>query len=171
MVFRYNKSVGHHSDESVGLFRHDKSVGQSQRGSQTGHPINLSIRLKTIQYVKTECKLNQFNMLYHVIHRIISSSLTTSITAMFTLKLLNLLNSYLSAQIYLNRFLQRHGSSSNVDVDFSRWCIARDQQLPEISCWHFSCDDQQRALRDSEATKFCEQEPDVGFVSVFLSGY
>ncbi|KZV34067.1 hypothetical protein F511_25162 [Dorcoceras hygrometricum] len=46
VVFRYNKSVGHHSEDSVGLFRHDKSVGQSQRGSQTGHQINLSIRLK-----------------------------------------------------------------------------------------------------------------------------
>ncbi|KZV19722.1 proline-rich family protein [Dorcoceras hygrometricum] len=48
------------------------------------------------------------------------------------------------------------GSSSNADVDFSRWC--------------FSCDGQQRALRDSEATTFCEQEPAVGFASVFLSG-
>ncbi|KZV47423.1 hypothetical protein F511_21011 [Dorcoceras hygrometricum] len=49
------------------------------------------------------------------------------------------------------------GSSSNADVDFSRWC--------------FSCDGQQRALRDSEATTFCEQEPAVGFSSVFLSGF
>ncbi|KZV28080.1 hypothetical protein F511_31928 [Dorcoceras hygrometricum] len=49
------------------------------------------------------------------------------------------------------------GSSSNVDVDFKRW--------------YFSCDGQQRALRDSEATTFCEQEPAVGFASVFLSGY
>ncbi|KZV51432.1 hypothetical protein F511_37666 [Dorcoceras hygrometricum] len=85
------------------------------------------------------------------------------------------------------------GSSSNADVDFKRW--------------YFSCDGQQRALRDSEATKFCEQElatafclalgdsavgvlariqllretscstmfceqePAVGFASVFLSGY
>ncbi|KZV31196.1 cyclic nucleotide-gated ion channel 1-like [Dorcoceras hygrometricum] len=75
--------------------------------------------------------------------------------------------------------VSRYGrrSSSNAGVDFSRWCIserpavARDQLLREISCWNFSCDDQQRALRDSEATTFCEQEPTVGFVSVFLSGY
>ncbi|KZV57451.1 mediator-associated protein 1-like [Dorcoceras hygrometricum] len=40
VVFRHDKSVGHHSDDSVGLFRHNKhdnSVGQSQRGSQSGH--------------------------------------------------------------------------------------------------------------------------------------
>ncbi|KZV51412.1 hypothetical protein F511_20576 [Dorcoceras hygrometricum] len=40
------------------------------------------------------------------------------------------------------------GSSSNADVDFRRW--------------YFSCDGQQRALRDSEATTFCEQEPAAG---------
>ncbi|KZV20580.1 Serine/threonine protein kinase [Dorcoceras hygrometricum] len=34
VVFRHNQSVGHHSDDSVGLFRHNSSVGQSQRGSQ-----------------------------------------------------------------------------------------------------------------------------------------
>ncbi|KZV52870.1 cyclic nucleotide-gated ion channel 1-like [Dorcoceras hygrometricum] len=39
--------------------------------------------------------------------------------------------------------------------------LAREQLLREISCWHFSCDDQQRALRDSEAATFCEQEPAV----------
>ncbi|KZV55004.1 hypothetical protein F511_32743 [Dorcoceras hygrometricum] len=49
------------------------------------------------------------------------------------------------------------GSSSNADVDFKYW--------------YFSCDGQQRALSDSEATMFCEQEPAVGFASVFLSGY
>ncbi|KZV31466.1 hypothetical protein F511_25285 [Dorcoceras hygrometricum] len=49
------------------------------------------------------------------------------------------------------------GSSNNADVDFKRW--------------YFSCDGKQRALRDSEATTFCEQEPAVGFASVFLSGY
>ncbi|KZV23646.1 protein ASPARTIC PROTEASE IN GUARD cell 1-like [Dorcoceras hygrometricum] len=48
------------------------------------------------------------------------------------------------------------GSSSNADVDFKRW--------------YFSCNGQQRALRDYEATKFYEQEPVVGFASVFLSG-
>ncbi|KZV42375.1 hypothetical protein F511_40604 [Dorcoceras hygrometricum] len=37
VVFRHDKLVGHHSDDSVGLFRHDSSVGQSQRGSQSGH--------------------------------------------------------------------------------------------------------------------------------------
>ncbi|KZV58019.1 hypothetical protein F511_39287 [Dorcoceras hygrometricum] len=68
------------------------------------------------------------------------------------------------------------GSNSNADVDFSRWCtsaypaVARDRLLRVISCWYFSCDDQQRALRDSEVTTFCEQEPAVGFVSVFCSG-
>ncbi|KZV19143.1 cyclic nucleotide-gated ion channel 1-like [Dorcoceras hygrometricum] len=68
-------------------------------------------------------------------------------------------------------------SSSSASLDFSRLCsrsyqaIVRDQLLRVISCWYFSCDDQQRALRDSEATMFCEQEPAVGFVSVFLSGY
>ncbi|KZV16900.1 hypothetical protein F511_35310 [Dorcoceras hygrometricum] len=56
---------------------------------------------------------------------------------------------------YFNRCILV-GSSSNADVDFSRWC--------------FSCDGQQRALRDSEATTFCEQEPAVGCVSVFRSG-
>ncbi|KZV25799.1 hypothetical protein F511_31697 [Dorcoceras hygrometricum] len=35
VVFRHDKSVGHHSDDSVGLFRNNKSVGQSQRGSQS----------------------------------------------------------------------------------------------------------------------------------------
>ncbi|KZV53719.1 hypothetical protein F511_26015 [Dorcoceras hygrometricum] len=35
----------------------------------------------------------------------------------------------------------------------------------------FSCDGQSRALRDPEATTFCEQEPSVGFASVFHSGY
>ncbi|KZV33706.1 proline dehydrogenase 2, mitochondrial [Dorcoceras hygrometricum] len=49
------------------------------------------------------------------------------------------------------------GSSSNVDVDFKHW--------------YFSCDGQQMALRDSEATTFCEQELNVGFGSVFLSRY
>ncbi|KZV52830.1 hypothetical protein F511_38012 [Dorcoceras hygrometricum] len=34
VVFRHNQSVDHHSDDSVGLFRHNSSVGQSQRGSQ-----------------------------------------------------------------------------------------------------------------------------------------
>ncbi|KZV49212.1 hypothetical protein F511_41635 [Dorcoceras hygrometricum] len=48
------------------------------------------------------------------------------------------------------------GSSSNADVDFK--------------LWYFSCDGQQRALRDSEAMTFCEHEPAVGFASVFLSG-
>ncbi|KZV53641.1 actin-related protein 5 [Dorcoceras hygrometricum] len=37
MVFRYDKSFGHHSDDSVGHFRHNKSVGQSQSGSQSGY--------------------------------------------------------------------------------------------------------------------------------------
>ncbi|KZV36553.1 hypothetical protein F511_44052 [Dorcoceras hygrometricum] len=37
VVFRHDKSVDHHSDDSVGLFRHEKSVGQPQRGSQSGH--------------------------------------------------------------------------------------------------------------------------------------
>ncbi|KZV28707.1 hypothetical protein F511_12575 [Dorcoceras hygrometricum] len=48
--------------------------------------------------------------------------------------------------------------------------LAHIQLLRVISCWYVSCDDQQRALRDSEATTFCEQEPAVGFVSVFRSG-
>ncbi|KZV23693.1 hypothetical protein F511_31296 [Dorcoceras hygrometricum] len=42
--------------------------------------------------------------------------------------------------------------------------LARIQLLRVISCWYVSCDDQQRALRDSKATKFCVQEPAVGFV-------
>ncbi|KZV30256.1 DEAD-box ATP-dependent RNA helicase 16 [Dorcoceras hygrometricum] len=63
------------------------------------------------------------------------------------------------------------GSSSNADVDFRRWyisaypAVARDQVLRVISCWYVSCDDQQRALRDFEATTFCVQEPAVGFTS------
>ncbi|KZV16939.1 hypothetical protein F511_18860 [Dorcoceras hygrometricum] len=44
---------------------------------------------------------------------------------------------------------------------FQSWCIS---EYPAVAS------DQQRALRDSEATTFCEQEPAVGFVSVFLSG-
>ncbi|KZV48674.1 Replication protein A 70 kDa, Meiotic and somatic DNA repair [Dorcoceras hygrometricum] len=33
----------HHSNDSIGLFRHNTSVGQSQRGSKSGHQsINLS---------------------------------------------------------------------------------------------------------------------------------
>ncbi|KZV19838.1 hypothetical protein F511_34446 [Dorcoceras hygrometricum] len=40
VVFRHDMSVGHHSDDSVGIFRHNKSVGQSQRGSQSGHQSN-----------------------------------------------------------------------------------------------------------------------------------
>ncbi|KZV17137.1 hypothetical protein F511_25740 [Dorcoceras hygrometricum] len=48
--------------------------------------------------------------------------------------------------------------------------LACIQLLRVISCWYFSCDDQQRDLRNSEATTFCEQEPVVGFVSVFCSG-
>ncbi|KZV15912.1 EGF domain-specific O-linked N-acetylglucosamine transferase-like [Dorcoceras hygrometricum] len=35
VVFRHNQTVGHHSDDSVGLFRHDTFVGQSQRGSKS----------------------------------------------------------------------------------------------------------------------------------------
>ncbi|KZV27161.1 hypothetical protein F511_21668 [Dorcoceras hygrometricum] len=54
--------------------------------------------------------------------------------------------------------------------------LARIQLLREtscckvINCWYVSCDDQQRALRDSEATMFCVHEPAIGFVSVFCSG-
>ncbi|KZV32153.1 hypothetical protein F511_29159 [Dorcoceras hygrometricum] len=36
VVFRHNQSVGHHSDDSVGPFRHDTSVCWSQRGSNSG---------------------------------------------------------------------------------------------------------------------------------------
>ncbi|KZV37975.1 hypothetical protein F511_09795 [Dorcoceras hygrometricum] len=46
VVFRQNQSVGHHSDYTVGIFRHNSSVGQSQRGSQIRSSINLSTRLK-----------------------------------------------------------------------------------------------------------------------------
>ncbi|KZV18396.1 hypothetical protein F511_28403 [Dorcoceras hygrometricum] len=48
--------------------------------------------------------------------------------------------------------------------------LARNQLLRVIRSWYFSCDDQQRALRDSEETMFCEQEPAVGFFSMFCSG-
>ncbi|KZV39509.1 hypothetical protein F511_37218 [Dorcoceras hygrometricum] len=37
--------------------------------------------------------------------------------------------------------------------------LARIQLLRVISRWYVSCDDQQRALWDLEATTFCEQEP------------
>ncbi|KZV52765.1 hypothetical protein F511_42475 [Dorcoceras hygrometricum] len=86
-----NQSASH----NVALKQVIKSICQS--GSRCMHvcEFNIQFKMHTIQYVKTECKLNQLNMLYHVIHIIISSNLTTSITAMFTLKLLNLLNSYL----------------------------------------------------------------------------
>ncbi|KZV53957.1 hypothetical protein F511_43068 [Dorcoceras hygrometricum] len=33
VVFRHNQSVGLHSDDSVGPFKHDTSVFRSQRGS------------------------------------------------------------------------------------------------------------------------------------------
>ncbi|KZV54764.1 hypothetical protein F511_41559 [Dorcoceras hygrometricum] len=46
VILRHNQSVGHHSDDSVGLFRNKSSVGQSQRGSRIRSSINLSIRLK-----------------------------------------------------------------------------------------------------------------------------
>ncbi|KZV44200.1 protein kinase, catalytic domain containing protein [Dorcoceras hygrometricum] len=43
VVFRHNQSVGHHSDDRVGPFRHDTSVCRSQRGSISGHQsINLA---------------------------------------------------------------------------------------------------------------------------------
>ncbi|KZV32747.1 hypothetical protein F511_32642 [Dorcoceras hygrometricum] len=100
VVFRHNQSLGHHSDDSVGLFRHDTSVGQSQRGSKSGHQsicksgsrcmhvwqFNIQYTMHTIQYVKTECKTQSIHKLYHVNHRSISADFTTSITAMFTLK-------------------------------------------------------------------------------------
>ncbi|KZV50355.1 3-ketoacyl-CoA thiolase 2, peroxisomal [Dorcoceras hygrometricum] len=39
VVFRHDESVGHHSDDSVGPFRHDTSVCRSQRGSiSIGYP-------------------------------------------------------------------------------------------------------------------------------------
>ncbi|KZV19225.1 cysteine-rich receptor-like protein kinase 10 [Dorcoceras hygrometricum] len=46
VVFRHNQSVGHHSDDSVGLFRHIPSVSQSKLGSRIRSSINLSNRLK-----------------------------------------------------------------------------------------------------------------------------
>ncbi|KZV52533.1 cytidine deaminase 1-like [Dorcoceras hygrometricum] len=47
--------------------------------------------------------------------------------------------------------------------------LALIQLLRVISCWYVSCVDQQRELRNFEATKFCVQEPAVGFASVFIS--
>ncbi|KZV19292.1 flavonol sulfotransferase-like [Dorcoceras hygrometricum] len=89
VVFRHNQSVGHHSDDSIGLFRHDTSVGQSQRGSQSGQ----------------NTKLKQFNKLSHVNHRITSADLITSITAMSTLKAVKSAQFVPStADFYLNRF-------------------------------------------------------------------
>ncbi|KZV54108.1 hypothetical protein F511_28867 [Dorcoceras hygrometricum] len=41
--------------------------------------------------------------------------------------------------------------------------LARIQLLRVISCCYVSCGDQERALRDLEATTFCVQEPAVGF--------
>ncbi|KZV45911.1 hypothetical protein F511_27695 [Dorcoceras hygrometricum] len=90
----------HNSDDSVELFRHDTSVGQSQRDSQSGHQsiyhsgsrcmhvcqFNIQCTMHTIQYVKTECKTQSIHKLYHVNHRSISADFTTSITAMFMLK-------------------------------------------------------------------------------------
>ncbi|KZV34465.1 hypothetical protein F511_23008 [Dorcoceras hygrometricum] len=119
VVFRHNKSFDHHSDDSVGLFRHNSSVGQSQHGSQIKSSINLSIRLKMyacmpIQYsmhnaynlyVKTKCKTQSIHKLYHVSHRNISADFTTSITAMFTLKAVKSAQFIPpTADIYLNRF-------------------------------------------------------------------
>ncbi|KZV27060.1 hypothetical protein F511_23956 [Dorcoceras hygrometricum] len=55
-------------------------------------------------------------------------------------------------------------SSNNVDVDFRRL-------IQSLRVSMFCNAGQQRALRDPEAMMFCEQEPAVGFVSVFLSGH
>ncbi|KZV16852.1 eukaryotic translation initiation factor 4G-like [Dorcoceras hygrometricum] len=119
VVFRHNQSVGHHSDDSVGLFRHDTSVGQSQRGSKSGHQsicqsgsrcmhvcqFNIQCTMHTIQYVKTECKTQSIHKLYHVNHRSISADFTTSITAMFTLKAVKFAQFVPpTADFYLNRY-------------------------------------------------------------------
>ncbi|KZV24711.1 hypothetical protein F511_36061 [Dorcoceras hygrometricum] len=56
VVFRHDKSVGHHYDDSVGLFRHNKSVGQSQRGSQSSHQ---SIYQAQYFYKSTEARNNK----------------------------------------------------------------------------------------------------------------
>ncbi|KZV58434.1 hypothetical protein F511_30706 [Dorcoceras hygrometricum] len=119
VVFRHNQSVCHHSDDSVGLFRHDTSVGQSQRGSKSGHQsicqsssrcmnvcqFNIQCTMHTIQYVKTECKTQSIHKLYHVNHRNISADFTTSITAMFTLKAVKSAQFVPpTADFYLNRY-------------------------------------------------------------------
>ncbi|KZV51212.1 hypothetical protein F511_16102 [Dorcoceras hygrometricum] len=53
VVFRHDKSVGHHSDDSVGLFRHDDSVDQSQRGSQSAIIITSLIAMFMLKAVKS----------------------------------------------------------------------------------------------------------------------
>ncbi|KZV28113.1 hypothetical protein F511_27679 [Dorcoceras hygrometricum] len=52
VVFRHNKSVGHHSDDSVVPFRHDTSVFRSPRGSISGsqsiNGLNMKVPLEDL---------------------------------------------------------------------------------------------------------------------------
>ncbi|KZV16291.1 interaptin [Dorcoceras hygrometricum] len=61
-----NQSVGHHSDDSVRLFRHDTSVGQSQRGSQSGHQ---SICQSGSRWIKVNWSEILFEVLKEMVNR------------------------------------------------------------------------------------------------------
>ncbi|KZV51463.1 hypothetical protein F511_06931 [Dorcoceras hygrometricum] len=52
MVFRHDKSVCHHSDDRFGLFRHEKSVGQSQRDSQSADSTSTDSYKGTVPQLK-----------------------------------------------------------------------------------------------------------------------
>ncbi|KZV25993.1 hypothetical protein F511_27426 [Dorcoceras hygrometricum] len=74
------------ASRNVALKSGHQSIRQS--GSRCMHvcQFNIQYTMHTIQYVKTECKTQSIHNMYHVNHRNISTDFTTSITAMFTLK-------------------------------------------------------------------------------------
>ncbi|KZV44251.1 hypothetical protein F511_43005 [Dorcoceras hygrometricum] len=144
VVFRHNQSVGHHSDDSVGLFRHDTSVGQSQRGSQSGHKsicqsgsrcmhvcqFNIQCTMHTFQYVKTECKTQSIHKLYHVNHRSILADFTTSITAMFTLQAIKSAQFVPSTADSTSTDLSQGTETHGLGYQLSRGFLNHDRILP-----------------------------------------
>ncbi|KZV18658.1 hypothetical protein F511_41189 [Dorcoceras hygrometricum] len=166
---------------SVGPLRHDESAVQSQRAKEFSSQRNqakysttqLSTKLKMErnQLPKTSKEQKNYGSTIMKIHEHCNkfmllksddASLQTAVEMLSAVEreiFVRVLHQSMSDRIscwYFSRCVLV-GISSNAYVDFIRWC--------------FSCDGQQRALRDSEATMFCEQEPAVGFSRVFLSGY
>ncbi|KZV23579.1 hypothetical protein F511_35936 [Dorcoceras hygrometricum] len=92
VVFRHDKSVGHHSDDSVGLFRHDKSVCQSQRGSQSGHQSICQAQYIPQMHNRTSWKLESVSKPQNQLTSSINQNLNTLIpTARTILKFLTIL--------------------------------------------------------------------------------